>query len=79
MEKCWFITLASTSLIWLWLRDVQPMDTAMKRNILKRMSQLQVGEESMRNLTGILKVTRSHVLSFASRETHTREMLCHLA
>lgn len=30
MEKCCFTTLASTSLIWLWLGDVQPTDTAMQ-------------------------------------------------
>lgn len=53
MEKCWFTTLASTSLIWLQLRDVQPTDTVMKRNIVKRMSQLEASGESMRDLTGI--------------------------
>lgn len=80
MEKCWFTTLASTSLIWLQLRDVQPTDTVMKRNILKRMSQLEASGESMRDLTGIQKVMRLHVvLSSASGETQTRETLCHLA
>lgn len=78
MEKCWFTTLASTSLIWLQLRDVQPTDTEMKRNILKRMSQLEASGESMRDLTGIKKVVRLHVvLSPASGETQTP--FCHLA
>lgn len=80
MEKCCFTTLASTSLIWLQLWDVQPTDTVMKRNILKRMSQLEASGESVRDLTGIKKVMRLHVvLSPASREPQTRKTLCHLA
>lgn len=53
MEKRWFTALASTSLIWLQLWDEQPTNTVMKRNILKRMSQLEAGGESVRDLTGI--------------------------
>lgn len=53
MEKRWFTALAGTSLIWLRLRDVQPTDRVMKRNILKRMSQLEAGGESVQDLTGI--------------------------
>lgn len=53
IEKRGITALASTSLIWLWLRDVQPTDTVMKRNILKRMSQLEAGGESVWDLTGI--------------------------